>query len=327
MKTADGLAWEARSEVLDFQLGRITLGRVAFRALVLLSNPFAINCKIKIPLKEAIDDSCRAVVIHAVPINKELIAIRFKNGGLRYTSRYYQRYVVELNGSFTEYLARFSKKSRYNLRRMAKKFIEAGDGIWSLERYTTASEITAFREIAIAISQQSYKREVGWGFEEGESYARQLEHDAGAGRVRGYVLTCGGEPAAYCFCRIDHDVIIYKHIGYSTKFARLSPGNVLLYMMLEQLFDEGKFRILDFDGTDYFAYKEFFATRAIPCGRVVWFRLTPRNLALSFGHWIMTAAWRLAAELHGSARRKRGDWLSARNLAGSPRQTQSLELR
>jgi hypothetical protein len=311
MLPSHNLAWEPRSEVLDFQFGPITLGRASFKALVLQSNPFAIGGDIKIPLEDAIAKGCSAVVIHTVPVDKDPFAIRIENGALRYTSRYYARYVVDLTGSFAEYLKQFSKKSRYNLRRAVRKFKEAGHGIWDLREYTTPAEIIAFRDIAIAISYQSYKNEIGWGFAEGSSFARQLELDARAGKVRGYVLTSGGEPAAYGLCRSDHDVIVYKHIGYATKFARLSPGNVLLYMMLEQLFAEGKFRLFDFDGTDYFAYKAFFATRAIPCGRVVWFQPTTRNIALGTAHWVVTAAWRLAAKLRVSGRRKRNGWMSA----------------
>jgi CelD/BcsL family acetyltransferase involved in cellulose biosynthesis len=114
-----------------------------------------------------------------------------------------------------------------------------------------------------------------------------------AGRVRGYVLMSEGQPAAYVFCQIEHDVIIYKHIGYDENFAHNSPGTVLLYLILQRLFNEGEFRLRDFDGTEYYAYKEFFATRAINCARVFGFRPGLRRLrclrALDFnGHM---AAW------------------------------------
>ena len=62
-------------------------------------------------------------------------------------------------------------------------------------------------------------RSVG-GLREKESFARQLEVDAAAGRVRGYVLMSDDQPAAYVFCRIDQNVIVYKHIGYAARFAR-----------------------------------------------------------------------------------------------------------
>ena len=48
----------------------------------------------------------------------------------------------------------------------------------------------------------------------------------------------------------------------SEKFAKRSPGKVLLYLMLERLFKEGGFQLLDFDGSAYYPYTEFFSTRS-----------------------------------------------------------------
>jgi hypothetical protein len=122
----------------------------------------------------------------------------------------------------------------------------------------------------------------------------------------------GREPAAYVFCRIDHDVIVYKHIGYDKRFAQSSPGTVLLYLMLQRLFKEGEFRLLDFDGTEYYAYKEFFATRAISCARLFWFPLRPPEIVLFGAHWVITTAWRFASLLRDHIRRGKRGWVSAR---------------
>ncbi|TMJ70103.1 MAG: GNAT family N-acetyltransferase [Alphaproteobacteria bacterium] len=158
-------------------------------------------------------------------------------------------------------------------------------------------EIIAFRDIAVAISRASYKSDLGWGFPEDESFAREIELDAVAGRVRGYVLMSGRQPAAYVFCRIDHDVIVYKHIGYDERFAQSSPGTVLLYLMLQRLFKEYEFKLLDFDGTEYYAYKEFFSTHAISCARLFWFRPRLPEIALFGAHWALMATWRFASLL------------------------------
>jgi hypothetical protein len=201
-----------------------------------------------------------------------------------------------------------------------RRFAEASGGSLDVREYRSGSEIITFRDIAIAISIRSYKNDIGWGFEEGQNFARQLQIEAGMGVLRGYVLMLSGEPAAYGLCRIEKDIVIYKYTGYADKFARRSPGKVILYLMLERLFAEGRHRLFDFDGTDYFAYKEFFATRAIPCRRVIWFRPTIRNFAIGFGHWIITAAWRVAAEVRRSLTLRTRGWISARELAGMPKQ-------
>jgi CelD/BcsL family acetyltransferase involved in cellulose biosynthesis len=304
--------WEIRSEVLHFQLGPFRLGEVKLKAFTLVSNPFVVDAELAIPMAQAAAQDCRAVVVSAMPIGKRFATMCFDRGALRYAARYGDRYVVDLQGSFAEYIKKFSKKSRGNLQRAARKFEKGTDSAAPILEYRSPSEIIAFRDIAVAISRASYKSDLGWGFQEDESFARKIELDAVAGRVRGYVLMSGREPAAYVFCRIDHDVIVYKHIGYDEKFAQSSPGTVLLYLMLQRLFKEGEFQLLDFDGTEYYAYKEFFATRAISCARLFWFPLRPPEIVLFGAHWVITAAWRFASLLRDHIRRGKRGWVSAR---------------
>jgi CelD/BcsL family acetyltransferase involved in cellulose biosynthesis len=315
----DDPVWQTRSEALYFQFGPFMLGTTPFKALTLLSNPFVVHPDLKIPLENARAMGCQGVVNTSVPVGPRFSTIHLECGALRYATRYGDRYVVDLEGSFAEYLRKFSKKSRGNLQRTVKKIAGANGELADLREYRSPSEIMEFRDIAIAISHRSYKKDIGWGFQENEDFARQLGLDASSGGVRGYVLILDGEPAAYAFCRIDHDVIVYKHIGYDKKFTPRSPGTALLYLMIKRFFDQPEFRLLDFDGTEYYAYKEFFATRAVRCARVVWFRPTFRNLALVIAHWIITATWRLAGRLRELARRGRREWVSARRQVRQPR--------
>ena len=315
--------WEEGSDRLDFQFGPYTLCRVPLKVLALQTNAFVVSPDLEVPLDEAIRQGYQAAVKYGTPINLNFPAIRIQGGSLRYVPRYGHRYVVDLEGSFREYLRKFSKKARGNLQRTVKKIVQASGGFTDFREYRSPSEIMAFRDIAIAISRRSYKKDIGWGFQEGEDFARRLESDAASGTVRGYVLMLDGEPAAYVFCRIDHDVIVYKHIGYDDRFAKHSPGTALLYLLLERLFEECEFRVLDFDNGEYYPYKEFFATRAVRCARVVWFRPTARNLALVIAHWVVTASWRLASALRGLTRRSRREWVSVQWVSVRPHIAQS----
>jgi len=227
--------WEEGSDRLDFQSGPYTLRRVPLKVLALQTNAFVASPDLEVPLDEAIRQGYQAAVKYGTPINLNFPAIRIQGGSLRYVPRYGHRYVVDLEGSFREYLRKFSKKARGNLQRTVKKIVQASGGFADFREYRSPSEIMAFRDIAIAISRRSYKKDIGWGFQEGEDFARRLESDAASGTVRGYVLVLDGEPAAYVFCRIDHDVIVYKHIGYDDRFAEHSPGTALLYLLLERL--------------------------------------------------------------------------------------------
>jgi CelD/BcsL family acetyltransferase involved in cellulose biosynthesis len=263
---------------------------------------------------------CRALVVSAMPVGRSFATMCFDRGALRYAARYGDRYVIDLQGSFAEYLSKFSRKSRHELKRTVRRFGEERAGMAYIVEYRTPSEISAFRETAIRISHRSYKVQNGLGFDESESFARRLELDAGRGIVRGFVLMLDDEPAAYGFCRIEHDVIVYKHNGFDEQFARRSPGTVLFYLMLETLFREGEFRLLDFDGMEYYAYKEFFATRAINCARVFWFQPRLPEISLFSTHWIFTAVWRLASLLRHHLRQGNSGWVSARTHLRRTRQ-------
>lgn len=315
MRSSTDPVWVARSEVLPFQFGPFKLGSVRFRALSLLSNPFLVSPDLEPPLQQAARDGCDAVVKYATPINENFATIRIERGAIRYATRFGVRSVVDLDRPFSEYLLKFSGATRNRLRRTVKKTLGVNGEASALREYRTRSEIMEFRDIAIAITKSSYKQEMGWGFQESEEFARQLQVDADAGIVRGYVLFLDNEPAAYRYCRIEHDVIVDKETGYDERFAARSPGSVLLFLILQGLFAERRFRMLDFDGTEYFAFKEFFATRVIPCARVVWFRPTVRNLAIIAAHWPLTALWRLAARLRDSTRRDERKWPSVRQLS------------
>jgi hypothetical protein len=290
------------------------------KALTLVSNPFVIDAELVIPMTEAAALGCRAVLASAMPIGKRFATMWFDRGTLRYAARSGDRYVVDLQGSFAEYIKKFSKKSRGNLQRAAKKFAKGTDSVASIVEFRSPSEILAFRDIAVVISRASYKSDVGLGFQENEKFARAIELDAVAGRVRGYVLMSGDQPAAYVFCRIDHDVIVYKHIGYDERFAQSSPGTVLLYLLLQRLFTQREFRLLDFDGFEYYAYKEFFATRAISCARLFWFPLKPPEIALFGAHWMTTTIWRFASLLREHIRQGKRGWVSARTHLRRSRQ-------
>jgi CelD/BcsL family acetyltransferase involved in cellulose biosynthesis len=312
--------WAVRSEVLYFQLGPIRLGEVKLKAFTLVSNPFVVDAELAIPMAQAATRDCRAVVVSAMPVGKHFATMCFDRGALRYAARYGDRYVVDFQGSFAEYMKKFSKKSRGNLQRAAKKFEKGTASIAAVLEFRSPSEMIAFRDIAVAISGASYKSDLGWGFPEDESFAREIELDAVAGRMRGYVLMSGRQPAAYVFCRIDHDVIVYNHIGYDEKFAQSSPGTVLLFLMLQRLFKEDEFRLLDFGGTEYYAYKEFFSTRAISCARLFWFRPRLAEIALFGAHWAVMATWRFASLLRRHVWRGKRGWVTVRTYLRRTRQ-------
>jgi len=78
-------------------------------------------------------------------------------------------------------------------------------------------------------------------------------------------------------------VLVYSHLGFDPKYADWSPGNVLLWLALEDLFAEDRFDYLDFTEGDN-AQKLFFSTGQLPCYNKLFVRRGWRNWMLLRGH-------------------------------------------
>jgi CelD/BcsL family acetyltransferase involved in cellulose biosynthesis len=277
--------WAEREQYLEFRLGPIRVGRIRFRASV-LTTPF-----IELPLDVSSTvvtpqnlNGCPVAVIPGHPDAQKTKTIQRSNGLIRYVSFTEIRYLVELKESLASYLKKFSAKRRHNLLRTVKKFTEFSGGELDCKEYRSASEMLEFQRLAVDISQKTYKQEIGWGFQSSEKFGQELVDAAEVGAVRGYVLYCANRPAAYAFCRIQNAIIYYTHIGYDPQFSDYSPGTVLLYVLIERLFEEGRFRYLDFLGGAYWQYKQVFSTVQLSSATLFYFPPTLPNLALILLH-------------------------------------------
>lgn len=304
--TGEDALWKPHRERLDYRIGPWSLGAVEFRSLVLATHPFNSNGKITPPVTEAFQNSCDAVVVPAAPVTRDLPLLSFSDGAVRYVVRLGNRQVVDLSGSFADYLKRFSRKSRGNLQRSVRKLSDPESRTPDFRVYETVPQIAAFRELAVVISRRSYKQAAGIGLPDSVEFATQLRQDADRTALRGYALHYRGRPVAYALCRIEGDVITYKQIGYDDEFAHHSPGTSLLYLLIKHLFDENRFRLLDFDALEHYSYKAYFATRSIRCARILLFKPTVRNFLLIALHCATQLAWQSASIVRGYLRKSAG---------------------
>ena len=72
-----------------------------------------------------------------------------------------------------------------------------------------------------------------------------LSDVAGRGWLRSFLLMAGETAAAFAFCFQGYGVLVYEQIGYDPRFSKFSPGTILLYRMLERLYEADT----PFDGT------------------------------------------------------------------------------
>jgi CelD/BcsL family acetyltransferase involved in cellulose biosynthesis len=211
---------------------------------------------------------------------------RFKRRGryLCYCTSRYRRYWIEFQGTFQDYMKKFSGKTRSTLSRKVRRFREAAGTEAVFREFRRPEEIEEFFRLARSVSEKTYQeRLLHSGLPSTDVFRAGLMEMARHGRVRGYILSLHDRPVAYLYCPMyrDSGILFYSHLGYDPEVEHLSPGTVLQYLALERLFETGGVKLFDFlEGET--AQKELFSTGSTLCADLFYFRLTPRNAALVF---------------------------------------------
>ena len=221
---------------------------------------------------------------------------------LCYSPREDRLYFVDLAGTFEAYLQRRSPKSRQNLKRTVKRFMEGHAG--TLDIATTPQAMAGFHQQAVAISRHTYQeRMLGAGLPATAEFLQAMEKAAQRGSARGYLLRDGkGQAIAFAWCSARSDTLVYEVIGYLPQHADQSPGTVLLYLILQDLFALGRYRLLDFGSGSAF-YKEAFATGCLEFADCYLLRPSAGHCVRVGLHWGME---RFSAAV--------GAWLDRRGL-------------
>ena len=289
---AKGLEWQVTGQSLRFTLSDYTVCEYGFRALVaeppvtvLLETP-----EPPLPPSESQDSSVVAAVIRNYPVTSPLSTFQRVGPWVRYVPDGYTRFLVEKNGTFEQYLEKFSSKSRNTVRRKVKKFDQAAGGSCCFREYRTPAEASEFHKLATVVSDKTYQNRL---FNEGlvlnEETRQRINGLAEKGSLRGYLLSLRDEPVAFALCEAKADVLLYKTVGYAPEHRDLSPGTVLLWHILKRFHESSESRYLDFgEGED--TYKEFFANRTFECARVYYFKRKPLALVAVLAH----RSWHLA---------------------------------
>lgn len=291
--------WLKGRHHLRFQLGELTLGYAGFPALIqdvyFLDRPDA--GRVPDAPFDRYPDGVEMALFPSHPLDVEVPSIAEVGRAIRYLPGYFDHYHVDLRGSFEEYLARIPAKSRHELTRKVKKLVKASGQPIDRRTYRTPAEIAEFHPLAREVSALTYQEKMlHFGLPDTTEFRSELALQAERDGVRGYLLFLGGRPVAYGYCEIKGDVVFYEHTGYDPSLRDVSPGIVLLHGMLEDLFGEGRFRVLDM-GMGEAQYKRTHATGARRCAHVMYFRPTVQNRALVHLHHEMNRAAAAASGL------------------------------
>lgn len=201
-----------------------------------------------------------------------------------YVPRIEKLHYVELTGTFEAYLGRRSAKSRYNLKRAIQR-LQGSDSGSIIEILTDAKDMARFQNIACLISRETYQSKLlDAGFPESSEYLASMEAIAEEGRARAYLLKEEGKPIAFAWCTSQERQLTYQIIGYLPSRAAVSPGSVLLTLILEDVFRAGHYDRFDF-GVGDAPYKSSFATHTMEFADVYLFRPKWRSILLVNAHW------------------------------------------
>ncbi|MGH9403417.1 MAG: GNAT family N-acetyltransferase [Terriglobia bacterium] len=274
--------WGPERDEFPLSIGGWTLARIELSALAMTTHFTRLSTRLEetAPAWKEFPAGIEAAVIRAQPVDRDHKRLVFLPASIRTVGSTVNWYYVKLEGTFEEYLEKFKGKARKNLVRTVKKFGEFSGSEIEWAQYSP-SEIETFCALADEVNSKSWQAKVSGSFRDWVGKSRILDW-AAEGKILGYVLFHQGRPIAVACCKISQDVFYYWAPRFDQAYEKWSPGTVLLYLILEKLFAEGKYKLFDF-GEGLQPYKEFFSTGCVPCATVRYFKRTAKHTVFLTG--------------------------------------------
>jgi CelD/BcsL family acetyltransferase involved in cellulose biosynthesis len=225
---------------------------------------------------------CDAVYLHCVPTDSFLWSYLQRSPSVRQQFLFHLPagvrpfHAIALPGSYGDYLAQFGKKKRYNLKRQVRLLREHGAGQLDLERIATPGQVSAFTGAVEELAQKSWQPDARDLVEDPAIFYRKLADLAERDLLRSYVLRCAGQACAYVLGYQFRGVYHYANVGYDQALKAFSPGTVLLWLLLEDLFAHVPPQLVNF-GIGHSRYKEEFGNLHSEDASVLLLRKTPAN--------------------------------------------------
>jgi CelD/BcsL family acetyltransferase involved in cellulose biosynthesis len=209
-----------------------------------------------------------------------------------------------LPGSFDDFLAGLSRKTRAGVRYDAKKLEAALDVRVEVVREPDETLVDRLDGIA----RTTYQRRLGAGFSRDRATALQTALAHGWARV--YLLYDGDTAVAFWWCGVHGDTIRTNTTGYLASYAQHRPGIYLLMRVIEDAIDDPALALLDF-GPGRSDYKQRFANDGYEERNLLLFASRPRaRLARTLNGTVRggTAVARAALDRAGATQRLKTAW-------------------
>jgi|JI10StandDraft_1071094.scaffolds.fasta_scaffold137766_2 hypothetical protein len=189
---------------------------------------------------------------------------RFRIGErLGYVPMIYDLRVTDLTLGVEAYWAQFSGKTRGTIKRKMRLFAKENNDKQDWKCYRTPEEVADFYKLALPLSERTYQSKL-WqgGLPSTSEFESQMLEASARDEVRAYLLFLHDEPVAYLYCQAEDDFLSYPYVGHDPAAAYISPGGVLMSLIIEHLQENDRFHYLVF-GHGEGQLKSVFSTESI----------------------------------------------------------------
>ncbi len=159
---------------------------------------------------------------------------------------------VVIDHNWPAYKARWSRKHRQQMAQATRRLTQRGEVRLVVHARLAPDEVAATMRQCFETEDRSWKGAAGGSVLRtpgmAEFFIRQAQQAAQWGQLELAVLHCGGRPVAFSYGLSAKGVFHSLKTGYDPDFARLHPGQLLRYYLLEQLFADPARKALDFLG-------------------------------------------------------------------------------
>ncbi|GJJ02975.1 hypothetical protein RugamoR64_35130 [Duganella rhizosphaerae] len=227
-----------RHHSFEFSAGRLRLGSLPAFSVVLLGSVPLMSARPGVPelLFEFLLEQfpkCHAISLTSLPSDSKLwrdISDDIGNAhGYRkhLLNNWRDCHQIPLPASFEAFMAQFSSKRRYNLKRQQRQLRDHGGGQLALHRIERPEQVAPMLEALARLITPEHRAQL-WTAEEMQGLAQR-------GMLLCYQIDCGGQPCALILGLQSNDTLHLSNIFHDSALDHLSVGTTILHMAIEDL--------------------------------------------------------------------------------------------
>lgn len=156
---------------------------------------------------------------------------------------------IEIDHDWDAYKHRWSRKHRQQMARHARRLAERGEVQLRLLSQLAPEEVEGWMRRGFEVEDRSWKGRAGTSVVRTpgmlDFFTRQAEQLARWGQLELAFLECGGQPIAFSYGLRAKGVYHSLKVGYDSRYASYSPGQLLRYYLYRQFFGDPWRRAID----------------------------------------------------------------------------------